>query len=172
MGHPDTGKGKIDPTFEERIKDLEQKAQKISSSFRNQDYSEWHIPEKIEDPLDVPGLDKAWQRNSINQEYENIVGTQADGAGSVGAAQAMKIQADFLAVEERAFRTRHASFVRCAAMAHGRLDGHSKTDKSVFSFLKQGLQSQIDLGNNLGGSGGGGAGSVGGGGGGGGGGGF
>ena len=156
MGHPNSGKGRIDTTFEQRVQDLEQKAQKISSSFKNQSYSEWHIPEQVQDPLDVPGLDKAWTRNSVNQEYERIVGTQADGAGAVGAAQAMKIQADFLAVEERAFRTRHASFVRCAAMAHGRLNGHSKSGKGVFSFLKQGLQSQIDLGNNLGGGGGGG----------------
>lgn len=151
MGHPNTGGGKVDAAFSKRISDLEQKAQKISSAFRNQSYMEWHMPDEVQDPLDVPSLDKAWARNSINQEYDKLVGKQADASGSVGGAAAMKMQADFLAVEERAFRTRHASFVRCAAMAHGRLDGHGKTSRGIFSFIKDGIQSKIDLGNKTGG---------------------
>jgi hypothetical protein len=151
MAHPKSGKGNVDGTFSKRISDLEKKAQKISESFRNQSYAEWHVPDEIQDLMDVPGLDKAWQRNGINREYENIVGKQGDAAGSVGAARAMKMQADFLAVEERAFRTRHASLVRCAAMAHGRLDGHGKAGNGIFSFIKEGVQSAIDLGNKTGG---------------------
>lgn len=147
MGHPNSGQGSIAGVFSSRITDLEQKAQKIADAFRNSSYAEWHVPDDVQDPLDVPGLDKAWARNSISQQYDKIVGTQGEGSGSVGAAQALKLQADFLAVEERAFRTRHASFVRCAAMAHGRLDGHGKQGRGVFSFIKDGLQTQIDFGN-------------------------
>lgn len=150
MGHPKGGpKAKIDPKFEERIKELEKKAKNFSEHFRNHTkYREWHTPKEVTDLLDVPSIDNpTWDRNNINELYsEKIVGQAGDKAGSFGDAQAMKWQADFMTVEERAFRTRHASFVRCASLAHGRLDGHGKEQKSIFSFFKDGVQSAIKLG--------------------------
>lgn len=150
MGHPKGGpKGKVDPKFEERIKDLEKRANDFSEHFRNHTkYRKWHTPEQVADILDVPSIDNpTWDRNNINQLYsEEIVGQAGDKSGSFGDAQAMKWQADFMAVEERAFRTRHASFIRCASLAHGRLNGHGKQQKSIFSFLKDGVQTSIDFG--------------------------
>ena len=145
-----TSKGVIDGKFQARIDDLESKAQKIAEQFRTYStYREWHMPEGIGDPLDVPSLDKpAWDRNGINQKYSNDILSRGSGrkAGTVGDLIAMKWQADFMAAEERAFRTRHASLVRCAAFAHGRMNGHGQKGKSVFSFFKDAVQEHIDAG--------------------------
>jgi hypothetical protein len=150
MGHPKGGpKAKVDPKFEDRVKDLEDKANDFSEHFRNHTrFRKWHTPEKVTDILDVPSIDNpTWDRNDINELYsEQIVGKAGDQAGSFGDAQAMKWQADFMAVEERAFRTRHASFVRCASLAHGRLNGHGKKSLGIFSFLKDGINTVIKFG--------------------------
>lgn len=150
MGHPTGGpKGKVDPQFIKRINELEEKAKNFSEHFRNHtQYREWHRPDEVQDPLDVPSLhNPAWDRNEINRIYsEDVVDKSGDKAGSFGDAQAMMWQADFMAVEERAFRTRHASLIRCASLAHGRLDGHGKIGKGIFTFFKEGVQTAIDFG--------------------------
>jgi hypothetical protein len=144
-----TSKGKLDGAFETRISELESKAKKIAEQFRNYNtYREWHVPPTMKDPLDVPSLhDPAWDRNNINQTYsvDVLAGVGSEG-GTVGDLIAMKWQADFMATEERAFRTRHASMIRCAAHAHGRFNGHGTSGKSVFSFLKDAVQAHIDAG--------------------------
>lgn len=154
MGHPQSpGKAVIDGKFQQRITELENKARNFSQHFRNHNtYREWHVPKELNDPLDVPSLHvPAWERNPINQLYsEEIVGKWGDEAGSTGDATAMKWQADYMAVEERAFRTRHASMIRCAAMAHGRLDGHGQQGQSLFSFFRDGVQTAIDFGRETG----------------------
>jgi len=151
MGHPKGGpKGKVDPQFKKRIEELEKKARNFADHFRNHTrYREWHMPKEVKDPLDVPSLhNPVWDRNDINRTYsEDVVDKTGDKSGSVGDAQAMMWQADFMAVEERAFRTRHASMIRCASLAHGRLDGHGRTGLSIFTFLKEGVQTAIDFGN-------------------------
>lgn len=150
MGHPDSpGKAVIDRRFQRRIEELEKKARNFSEHFRNHNtYREWHVPKELADPLDVPSLHvPAWERNPINKLYsEEIVGQWGDAAGSHGDAHAMKWQADYMAMEERAFRTRHASMIRCASFLHGRLDGHGQQGKSLFTFFKEGVQTAIDFG--------------------------
>lgn len=144
-----TSKGKVDPAFQARVDDLESKAQKIAEQFRNYGtYREWHTPNTTNDPLDVPSLHSpAWDRNSINQTYSvDVLAGSGKKGGTCGDLIAMKWQADFMAAEERAFRTRHASMIRCAALAHGRFNGHGLTGKSIFSFLKDAVQTHIDAG--------------------------
>lgn len=144
-----TSKGVIDGKFEARVKDLEKKAQKSAEHFRNYDsFREWYTPDEVKEPLDVPKLhDPVWDRNNINQKYSvDILAGPGKAGGTVGDLIAMKWQADFMATEERAFRTRHASLVRCASLAHGRLHGHGQSGKSIFSFLKDAAQTHIDAG--------------------------
>jgi len=146
-------KGKIDSKFAARVDDLEEKARKMAEHFRTHStFREWHTPKEVKEPLDVPSLhDPVWDRNDINQLYsvEILAGPGKEG-GTVGDLIAMKWQADFMAAEERAFRTRHASLARCAAMAHGRLNGHGQPGKSVFSFLRDAIQTHIDAGKQTG----------------------
>lgn len=144
-----TTRGVVDGKFEARIKDLEKKADKAKTHFRDQgNYREWWTPQGVKDPLDVPSLHNPnWERNSINSLYSTSILINNDtGSGTVGDLIAMKWQADFMAVEERAFRTRHASLIRCASMSHGRLDGHSKSGIGVFSILRNTIQQTINEG--------------------------
>jgi hypothetical protein len=150
MGHG-VSKGQVDPKFSARISGLETKAQQQSVMFQTMSgLRPWHTPAELQgrDLLDVPSLhNPPWDRNNINSLYsEQILAGPGKQGGTSGDLIAMKWQADFMAAEERAFRMRHASLARCASLMHGRLDGHSRSGVSVFSFLKQGVQNYIDVG--------------------------
>ena len=141
--------GVIDSKFSDRVKDLVKKARSFADHFRDfNTWRAWHTPEEVGDLLDVPSLhNPTWERNAINTLYsEKILGDVGQKGGTCGDLIAMKIQADFMAVEERAFRTRHASYVRCAALAHGRLDGHGKPEVNIFDFMKDGIKTHIEAG--------------------------
>lgn len=154
MSTPGTGstKGQVDGRFQARINQLEQRAERMSTLFRNylNNWRPWHTPDELKnaDLLDVPGMSfPSWDRNNINQIYsESVLAGPEKIGGTTGDLIAMKWQADFMAVEERAWRTRHASYARCMAFMHGRLKGHSTPKKSVFSFFKDNVQSHIDAG--------------------------
>ena len=148
MGHGKS-QGIVDPQFENRIKDLEQKAKSMAEQFRSfNSYRPWHTPKDTGDPLDVPALHQpAWERNDINQLYSETISEGADSeSGTCGDLIAMTWQADFMATEERAFRTRHASYARCASLMHGRMKGHGTAKTGIFSFQKDAVQSAIDMG--------------------------
>lgn len=146
-----TPKGEVDSTFSQRIDNLEYAAKQAAEQYKtNTSYRPWARPPgyQTRDMSDIPGLHMpAWDRDNINRVYsEKILGQAGKESGTTGDLIAMKWQADFMAVEERAFRTRHASRARCMAHMHGRLDGHGTAGKSVFSFLRDGVQNMIDLG--------------------------
>ena len=143
-------RGKIDSVFEARVKELEQKAKSIAESFKSA-YSTvrpWATPKDIKNLQHVPSMHMpAWKRFDINKLYSiDICGTGPKNCGTTGDLIGMKIQNEFLAVEERAFRLRHASYARCAALANGRFDTQGQTNKSSFSFAKQSIDAIIQAG--------------------------
>lgn len=147
MAHGKT-KAKVHESFSKRIDDLNKKAKEISEYFKSLNKPcPWHTPETVKNTLNVPGLHKdTWDRNDINQNYcQDVLTGDVKSCGTCGDLIALNWQADFMSAEERAFRTRHATYARCAAMAHGRLDYHGG-DRSVFLFLKEGVQTIIDSG--------------------------
>jgi hypothetical protein len=147
-----TPKGKMTDAFKKRIEELEKKAKAQAEHFRKYaSFRPWHTPDDLKtELLDVPALhEPSWNRDEANRIYcENVV-TQ-DNRGTHGDIIAMKKQIDFMAVEERAFRFRHASFVRCAALAHGRLAGHGETNAGVFSMLKTSVDNNLLFGSDPG----------------------
>lgn len=150
MAHGES-KGQVDATFEKRVNALEEIAREISAQFKTwQDLRPWHTPKELagRDLLDVPALhNPCWDRNAINELYsEQILKGPGTQGGTTGDLIAMKWQADFMATEERAFRLRHASLARCAALMHGRLDGHGQQNISIFSSFKGAVQKGIDTG--------------------------
>lgn len=150
MGHG-TSKGVVDTTFTQRITQLEEQARKIAAHYQHMEAPRpWHVPDalKTRDLLDVPGLhNPAWDRNNINETYsEKVLAGPGKAGGTSGDLIAMKWQADFMSTEERAFRLRHASHARCAAMMHGRLNGHGRANVSVFSFFKDAVENMIEVG--------------------------
>lgn len=143
-----TAKGKVDSKFEDRLDDLKKKAQKQSEHFRSHDGTRlWHTPEEMSerDLMDVPNLhEPAWNRDSLNQLYaENILALK-DG-GVVGDLIGVKRQINFMAVEERAWRLRHASKSRCLAVSHGRIKGHGD-QRGIFSMIKNEIENRMKLG--------------------------
>lgn len=144
-----TKKGEVDSQFEKRVKELEEAAKKMADQFKTfNSYRPWHTPKGTGDLLDVPALHMpAWERNNINQLYsETVLAGPGAESGTCGDLIAMKWQADFMAAEERAFRTRHASYARCASFMHGRMKGHGTAKTGIFAFLKDGIQALIDAG--------------------------
>lgn len=140
MAHGDPSKAKIEDKFNKRIDELEKIAREQAQSFRKQDSRRpTHTPEDLKNAnlWDVPGLhEPTWNRNKINEIYAELLAGYGTKGGCVGGLAEMKMQCDFLAAEERAFRLRHASMVRAACVAHGRLDGHGIAGKSIFSRIR------------------------------------
>jgi len=143
-----TAKGEVDSKFEDRIADLQNKAQKQSEHFRSHSGTRlWHTPEEMSerDLMDVPNLhEPAWNRDNLNQLYAESILALKDG-GVVGDLIGVKRQINFMAVEERAWRLRHASKSRCLAVSHGRLDGHGDR-RGIFSMIKNEIENRMKLG--------------------------
>lgn len=134
-------KAEITPAFLKRIADLEKKAREQSWHFRYGTFPRpWHTPESMENTnlLDVPKLhEPAWNRDEANRVYaQKVLAVSKGDVGTRGDLACMKKQIDFMAVEERAWRLRHASLARCATLAHGRLNGHGAENQGVFSMVK------------------------------------
>jgi hypothetical protein len=147
-----TPKGKVTDNFRKRVEELEKRAMEMATHFKNYSSSrKWHTPEDLKtNLLDVPNLhEPVWNRDEANQIYCESVVTQ-DNPGTAGDIIAMKQQIDFMAVEERAFRLRHASIVRCATMAHSRLVGHGTPNYGVFSMLKTAVDNRLQAGSDPG----------------------
>lgn len=155
MPHGKTA-GMVDPKFDARIKELRELAQKTAEQFKTgTGFRPWSTPKSMADKdlMFVPGLhEPAWDRDNINRTYSESVlrdpGPNGDQSGTVGDLIGMKWQADFMATEERAFRFRHASMARCAALAHGRLKGHGMESGSVFTKLRESVDTFIKAGSN------------------------
>jgi hypothetical protein len=150
MPHGST-KGIVDSRFKDRIKELQDVAKKSADVFKTgTGFRPWHVPKDLDgkDLMFVPHLHEgAWNRDEINRVYsQQVLGGMGDGSGTVGDLMAMKWQADFMAMEERAFRLRHASMVRCASMAHGRMKGHGLSQGGVFDIIESSVKSFIDAG--------------------------
>lgn len=143
-------KGQIDATFEKRITDLEASAESIAESYKSgyTQFRKWATPEGVTNLWHVPSMHMpTWDRFKINELYSaEILNGDPKTGGTCADLIAMKLQNDFLAAEERAFRLRHASYSRCGAMAHGRFHGQGRKGESTFSFIKTSIEQIIERG--------------------------
>lgn len=86
------------------------------------DQREWALPAGITGSLTHPlTLEAPLSRRQLNETYQRIMNNE----GSVGDAAACRIQADYLAAQERALRLRHASSLRCAMHSASRRAGQA-----------------------------------------------
>jgi hypothetical protein len=151
MAHGDAGKAKVTDVFRKRLEELREKAATQARQFRYfYSYREWSTPKDLKDAnlYDTPGMHSpTWNRNEINQIYSNSVqaGPGKEGGCNSGLI-AMKLQCDFLAAEERAWRLRHVNLVRAQAAAHGRLKGQGTPEVSVFDVLLTAVENWIQSG--------------------------
>lgn len=132
-------KSRIHQPFAKRISQLQSDAKNLSQSFTGGEQRKWQIPEglKTRSLLDVPKLhDPDFDRREINANYDEAV-KSAESPGTSGDTVSLKQQIDYMATEERAFRFRHATTVRCMSMSHGRRDGHGKGNGIFDSVYRQ-----------------------------------
>lgn len=106
----------------------------------------WSIPSGFDgtlpwqgNPLVGSSIRHAFSRDAIGAIYTEIV---ANGGGSLGEAACMKVQSDWIAACERAYRSRHLTAVRSSIHAMGRNSGkghnrgpYSKVIKVAESFV-------------------------------------
>jgi len=97
-----------------------------STAQQGQGQRTWQIPTDLTtDIRNVPQLHKpSFDRTEINTNYTEIHKPDNLTAG-VGDAGSLKVQLDYVAIAERAFRSRHASHIRCLTHTAARYAGHS-----------------------------------------------
>lgn len=149
----------IDPVFKSQLDQLKETGRRIYAStlLGHQSISDescdvsaskqrkWQMPSKWTWDLNLfhisgqKSIKEAFDRTRLNNLYVRALlkGAPIDdkdkaaaGEGRVSDCQAIKIQVDHLAIQERAFRLRHASSVRCAMHAAVRRRGHSPWNDS------------------------------------------
>lgn len=116
-------------------------ADRLSKSVTAGSQRRWQILPLIGwsgDPLDIPGIKYKFDRTSIGSQYADCL--SGSESGTVADAMALKLQNDWLAAQERAFRLRHATSVRCAVHAAARRSGHAKES----GVLTTGIQTYLE----------------------------
>lgn len=141
-----TTKGSVHSEFSQRLDDLRDKSGEIAGNS-DSGARPWMIPPGLQgrDLLHVPSLHNPdWNREEINANYDEVVASAAD-PGTVGDAIALKVQIDYMAMEERAFRLRHASIVRCQVHALGRRSAHG-LNNGLFGSINQRVSNMVRAG--------------------------
>lgn len=113
----------MDPIFSGLIDQLIDNAQTNGDAERNQELMAWFLSDLSlwsGDVLDVDAISDAFDREDVGVLYSEAI---ADD-GTVGEAGSTKLQSDYLAMAERAFRIRHMSPIRARAQASARRTAH------------------------------------------------
>lgn len=118
---------------------LKAQAQSVYLEATNQSERTWHVPDGNGlawqgDPQDLAGLSHAFDRSEEAATYAASLGTTE---GSVGDAMALKVQHDYLALQERAYRARHMSPIRGVMHAAARRVGHATDSYGAFDRVTQ-----------------------------------
>jgi hypothetical protein len=85
------------------------------------------VPDWSGDPNDTAGMSHAFDREAVGIDYAEGL----SAAAPVGQTAACKIQSDYLAMAERAMRSRHMSYVRSRLHAASRRSGHAMAAGSL-----------------------------------------
>lgn len=87
---------------------------------------QWYLPPLDSwtgDPYDIAGMNYAFDRSALNAAYVAVV-SDTLRRGRQGEAMILKLQIDYLAALERAFRTRQSSSIRAKVHAGIRRKSH------------------------------------------------
>lgn len=137
----------IDPAFDNLLEQLRITSQSIDLATSALQQRVWMYPVLngwSGDPQDVTGMNDAFNRDDLNTMYDSALHT-TDGSGHTGDCAASKIMVDYIAVAERAFRTRWASRIRCMMHAAGRRTGHGDPLNGLYAgSIRPYVQSIID----------------------------
>lgn len=141
-------KGQIDEKFHDLLVSLRTHAAIAHNAVRGRHQTQWYVPPGLQTALlDVAKLHQpAFDRTKLNDAYEAAT-LDPKNAGTVGDVISYKLQIDYIASMERAFRARHSSLVRSFCHGAGRRygQGHGKVwddqygvEAGVASFIAAG----------------------------------
>jgi len=149
-GNTGTTKAIVTTVFKNRLRDLQEQAKKLQNAYQGKHQRVWQIPKDFgaSSLLAIAQLHKpSYDREEINTKYDEVT-NDPDNAGTTGDVIALKLQLDYVACEERAFRARHTTLCRAMALGHGRRfgQGHGQMwgakpgsiEDEVASFIKAG----------------------------------
>ena len=119
-------KAEVHEVFANRLTELRDAAAKAVNSFQGKDHRVWNVPTGLSTALlDIANLHlPAFDRTPINEQYVELT-AKTETAGTTGDIISLKLQVDYNAAEERAFRTRHMTMSRAFCMGHGRRYGQA-----------------------------------------------
>ena len=145
-----TKKADVLPPFNTRLKELKQQAEAQATEFKGTGSRPWNIPEDLtashlfKDIASLHGSENAgFDRTKINEKYEECF-QDAEDPGTGGDVIGLKLQMDYLAAAERAFRFRHASVPRL--LTHAMCRRWFQGKGPVFSFIEQAVSNVIEAG--------------------------
>lgn len=124
--------GNISPNFNDQVEALSSTLQGSGNAAVAPVQRGWQSPPAVAgvgawdgNPFTIDGdesIGVPFYRTDLNKAYiAAITSSGGTGGGRVVDRMTTKIQVDYLAAMERAFRARHASSVRCTAHAAARL---------------------------------------------------
>ncbi len=116
--------GKVHAVFHTRLSDLREQAKLMQNAMQGKAHRSWQIPEGFTGSLlDIAQLhNPAFDRGELNTNYETAT-SDPSKAGTTGDLISLKLQIDYNACEERAFRARHTTLCRAMCLGHGRRYG-------------------------------------------------
>ena len=117
-----TSKASLYAVFRENADGLQADAKAMAAAATGSGQRPWQTGPLREwggDPLDIAGMAAKFDRGDVGQGYADCLSDPA-APGTTADAAAIKLQNDWVAVQERAFRTRHATSVRSELNAAGR----------------------------------------------------
>lgn len=145
-----TTKATVHGVFRDRLYDIKDTwSKKLEEDFRGEGQRVWMIPKGLEgqgtELTNVPALHNPdFERSPINTNYLECMSGVEEKAGTRGDVISLKLQMDYNAMEERAFRSRHATVARCLTHQHSRHDGHEKSE--VFPQIEKQADDCITVG--------------------------
>lgn len=141
--------GRIHDRFLDQVKAAKRNATVLDLATTAGAQREWALLSRGNwngDTLDIPDTTKAFDRDVINQDYELMM-SDAQNPGSLGSCISLKMQVDWLAALERAFRTRHATIVRSSVHAIARRRGHGSAEGVFLGGVLRYAQDTLHKGN-------------------------
>lgn len=116
----------VEPILEAALKSLQDQAQAEQEARLQGNQAKWMMPPSNNwsgDLFDVQGIEQAFDRNITNDAFTAAI-ADPSAPGTTGDLVAASLQVDYLAVMERAFRSRHLTRARAMCHAMGRKTGH------------------------------------------------
>jgi hypothetical protein len=127
-----TPKGKVHEVFRTLLDGLVSQAQSIAQGLKQTGQRKWQTPTEWDgSPLDLASMTEPFDRGEIGTNYEELI-SDASAPGTVGDVASVKMQGDYVASMERAFRASRATPVRCLAHAAAARNGQGNS-KGVFN---------------------------------------